>query len=240
MIRSVVSFSLGLIAIAAPAQADPLKDSVPNVMVTGEAYEDVAPDRASLRFGVVTERPAAAEAAAENNRAAQAILAELKELGVADADVETQGVTLAPFTVEERDAKGKPKAPQTFYRARNDLLARIRPVEKAGEIAGRLIDKGVNSFEGIEFDFAEPKEKLDALRAEAVKDAERRAKIYVEAAGVRLGRVLEIRPLDEMERSPRPYAAKMATTLEAAPATPLRPGLQRLSARVSIIWALSR
>lgn len=239
MIRSLVAFSMALIASTAVLRADPLKDSVPNVEVTGEAYEDVAPDRASLRFGVVTERPAAAEAAAENARAAQAILAELRQLGVADADIETLGVTLAPFTIEERDAKGRPRATQKFYRARNDLLVRVSPVENAGEIAGRLIDKGVNSFEGIEFDFTQPQEKLDALRAAAVRDAARRAKIYVEAAGVRLGRVLEIRPLDEAER-PRPYAAKMATALEAGPATPLRPGMQRLSARVSIIWALSR
>lgn len=239
MIRSLFVSLLGLTAVASSAGADPLKDSMPIIAVIGEAYEDIAPDRAILRFGVVTERPSAAEAGAENARAVDAILAELKALGVADADVETQGVTLTPFTVEDRDAKGKPKAAQKLYRARNDLLARIKPIQKAGEIAGRLIDKGVNSFEGIEFEFTQPKEKLDALRAAAVKDAERRAKIYAEAAGLRPSRVIEIRPADEMAPPPRAYAMKSLAAPESTE-TPIRPGLQRLSARVSVIWALSR
>lgn len=240
MIRSLIALSLGFFAFAAAARAESLKESVPNVSVIGEAYEDVAPDCAILRFGVVTERPTAAEAAAENARAAEAILSELKTLGVADADVQTQGVTLAPVTVEERDPKGKPKPAQKLYRARNDLLARIKPVQKAGEIAGKLIDKGVNSFEGIEFEFTQPKEKLDALRAAAVKDAERRAKTYAEAAGLRLARVLDIRPADEVDAQPRAYAMKTTAAPEAMAEMPIRPGLQRLSTRVSVTWALSR
>lgn len=240
MIRSLFAFSLGVMLFATAGHADALKDGVPNLSVTGEAYADVAPDLAILRFGVVTERPSAADAAAENARAVEEVLAELKRLGVADADVETQGVTLAPATSEERDPKtGKLKAAQKFFRARNDLQARVTQIGKAGEIAGSLIDKGVNSFEGIDFEIAHPEEKLDALRREAVKDAERQAKIYAEAAGVRLSRVLEIRPMEEHDMRPRAFAAK-AGAAAGAMEMPLRPGLQRLSARVNIVWGLSR
>jgi hypothetical protein len=147
---------------------------------------------AILRFGVVTERPLAADAAAENARAVEAVLAELKKLGVPDAEVQTQGVTLAPVTVEERDPKtGKPKTSQKFFRARNDLSVRVTRIEKAGEIAGGLIDKGVNSFEGI-VQIAHPKQRLDALRREAVKDTGSRRR-----SGRRPDcgcRVIEIRP----------------------------------------------
>ncbi|MFO1125844.1 MAG: SIMPL domain-containing protein [Methylocystis sp.] len=240
MIRPLFALSLGLMLIAAEGRADTLKDGVPNISVTGEAYEDVAPDLAILRFGVVTERPSAADAAAENARAVDAVLAELKKLGIADAEIETQGVTLAPATTEERDPKtGKLKTMQKFFRARNDLQVRVTPIGKAGEIAGSLIDRGVNSFDGIDFDIARPEQRLDALRREAVKDAERQAKIYAEAAGTRLSRVLEIRPIEERDMRPRAFAAKAAAA-PGAMEMPLRPGLQRLSARVSIVWALSR
>ncbi|WP_292529592.1 SIMPL domain-containing protein [Methylocystis sp.] len=240
MIRPLFALSLGLMLFAAAGHADTLKDGVPNLSVIGEAYEDVAPDVAMLRFGVVTERPSAADAASENARAVEAVLAELKKLGVPDAEVETQGVTLAPVTTEDRDPKtGKLRTTQKLFRARNDLRVRVTPIGKAGEIAGALIDKGVNSFEGIDFEVAHPKQRLDALRREAVKDAERQAKIYAEAAGLRLSRVLEIRPIEESDMRPRAFAAR-AGTPPGATEIPLRPGLQRLSARVNMVWGLSR
>lgn len=239
MIRSLFALALGLTLFMALARADTLKDGVPNLSVVGEAYEDVAPDLAILRFGVVTEMPSAADAAAENARAVDAVLTELKKMGVPNAEIETQGVTLAPVTTEEKDPKtGKLKTSHKFFRARNDLRVRVTPIEKAGEIAGSLIDKGANSFEGIDFEVAHPQQRLDALRREAVKDAERQAKIYAEAAGLRLSRVLEIRPIEESDVRSRAFAVKAAAS--GATEIPLRPGLQRLSARVNIVWGLSR
>jgi uncharacterized protein len=234
MIRLIFAISVLLCGVA---QAESLKDSVPNIAVVGEASEDVAPDRATLRFGVVTERPAAAAAAADNAAAIKAILDELKTMGVADADMQTEQVSLAPVQTEERDAKGKTKT-VTTYRASNRLAVQIKPVEKASDVIGRVLDKGANSLEGVDYDHESLDEKRDELRTKAVKDAERRARIYAEAAGLRLARVIEIRPLE--------YHMPVARAYEAAPApaadtsVPLRPGMQHVSEKVSIIWALGR
>jgi uncharacterized protein YggE len=238
MIRLFLALSL---ILAGGARAESLKESISNVSVVGEALEDVAPDRATLRFGVVTERPTAVAASTDNAHTIAAILAELKTMGVADADVQTQGVALAPFTVEERDPKGKVKGTSQSYRASNSLAVVVKPVEKAGDVVGRVIDKGANSLDGVEYDNSKVAERRDALRAAAVKDAERKARIYAEAAGLRLARVLEIRPLDDAIPMPRPYEARMAAAAapDAVP-VPLRPGLQHIAERVSITWALSR
>lgn len=245
MIRPVSAFlpaftlALGL---AAPARAESLRDSVPNITVTGEAFEEAVPDRALLRFGVVSEKATAAEAAAENARTAAAILAELKTMGIADADLRTQNVTLEPFLVDEpvATAKGKTKQVQR-YRAVNSLVARIKPVERAGEIAGRIVEKGANSIEGVEFEFSDPTAKQNELRAAAVKDAQRRAQAYAEAAGTKLSRVLEIRPLED---APQPMAYSMKAEAAAAPPAvgdmQMRPGTQRLTQRVTVTWALGR
>ncbi|WP_363349625.1 SIMPL domain-containing protein [Methylocystis echinoides] len=233
MIRLVFVVSLILVGYA---QAESLKDSVPNVAVVGEAAEDVAPDRAILRFGVVTDRPTAAAAAADNAAAVTAILADLKSLGVADADVQTETVSLAPLNPDERDAKGKLR-PAQGYRASNMLTVFVKPVDKAGDVIGRVIDKGANSVEGVDYDHSNVEAKRDDLRAKAVKDAERRARIYAEAAGLRLARVIEIRPLSDEQ--PIAFKARVAAAPPAA-SVPLRPGAQRISERVSIIWALGR
>ncbi|MGJ0392518.1 MAG: SIMPL domain-containing protein [Methylocystis sp.] len=234
MIRLILALSLVFCGFA---RAESLKDSVSNISVIGEATEEVAPERAILRFGVVTERPTAAAASSDNARTMEAILAELKSMGVADADVQTQGVSLSPITTEERDAKGKPKTVQ-FYRASNRLAVFVKPADKAGDVVGSVIDKGANSLEGVDYDNSDLTSRRDALRAKAVKDAERRARVYAEAAGLRLARVLEIRPLDES--GPIPFAEMRMSAAPAAASVPLRSGLQRIAERVSITWALSR
>ncbi len=236
MIRMIFALS---ILLCGYAQAESLKDSVPNVSVVGEASEDVAPDRATLRFGVVTERPTATAAAADNAAAIKVILDELKTMGVADSDMQTEQVSLTPVPTEERDAKGKTKT-TTTYRASNRLAVQITPVDRASDIVGRVLDKGANSLDGIEYDHSNLEEKRNELRGKAVKDAERRARAYAEAAGLRLARIIEIRPLEYQMPVARAYEAGVAAAPAANTSVPLRPGMQNVSERVSIIWALAR
>lgn len=237
MIRFVFALSL-VFGLCGGAAADSLKDTVPSVSVTGEATEEVAPDRATLRFGVVSERPAAPDAANENARIVAGLLAELKAFGIDDGDTQTQVVTLEPVTTEERDPKSKATMVRKYFRARNELAARVKPIDKAGEIISRLIAKGANSFDGIDYDFADPTAKLNELRTKAVQDAQSRAEAYARGVNLKLSRVLEIRPADEAFPVAQAFGAAKAA--EAAPPTPVRPGTQRLSARVGVTWALSR
>lgn len=239
MIRFVFALSVAL-GFCGAAEADALKDSVPSISVIGEASEEVTPDRATLRFGVVSERPTAAEAAAENARVVAGLLAELKAFGIADADTQTQILTLEPVTTEERDPKGKVTLIRKFFRAHNELAARVKPIDKAGEIITRLIARGANSFEGVEYDFADPAARLNELRTKAVQDAQSRAEAYLKGVNLRLSRVLEIRPADESFPAPQAFGVAKAAMAEPAPPTPVRPGTQRLSARVSVTWALAR
>lgn len=230
-------------ALAAPvaAGAETLQDSTPHIAVTGVATEEAAPDRATIFFGVVSEGRDAAAASQENARVAEAVLNGIKDLGVEVKDLQTRNVSLEPLYEEQRERSGRVVRVQKGYRARNDLSVRVTPAEKASEIAKSLIEKGANIIQGIEFDFVDPQKRFDELRRKAVQDAQRRAEAYVGAAGLRLGRVLEIRPESEDEgASPiHPMRARAAAEA-AAPPVPVEPGVQKLVSRVTIVWALSR
>jgi len=236
-----LSLLFGFLAPALAA-AQSLLDSTPHIAVTGVASEEVAPDRATVYFGVIAEKPTAAEASAEAARVAQALIEEIKAQGVDAKDVRTRDMSLAPYSVEERDAKGVVKRTQKGFRARNDFSVRIKPIDKASVLVGQLAEKGANSFQGIVFDVSDSDAKLDALRAAAVKDAQRRAEAYLGAAGLRLGRVLQIRPEadDGGGPLPAPYAARMAAPEAAGAPVPIEPGVQKLAARVTVVWALAR
>jgi uncharacterized protein len=164
--------------IAQAQQVLSLKDSVPSITTNGVASAEVIPDIAIISLGVETERPKAADAARDNALAAQAITGEIKAQGIEARDVKTLSVTLAPVydEVQVQNANGHvTKRTLRGYIARNSLSVRVREVAKAGALAGQLMDKGANRFEGITFDYTQKEAKYDALRGDAVRDALRKA-----------------------------------------------------------------
>jgi uncharacterized protein YggE len=224
----------------AHAQVLSLKDSVPSITTNGVASTEIVPDIAIISLGVDTERPNAADAARENARATQAIVGEIKAQGIEARDIKTLSVTLSPVYDEVRDASGYvTKRTLRGYAARNALSVRIRAVEKAGVLAGQLMDKGANRFEGIEFDYTQKEAKYDALRGDAVRDALRKANSYVGGLGLKLGRVLEI-----TTQAPYPAPAGMSPKMLGAPeseaaAVPVEPGSEVLRTEVRVTWQLA-
>jgi uncharacterized protein YggE len=241
----IAVFTLGTGAPAAHAQQQlypSLKDSVPSITTTGVASTEVVPDIATITLGVDTERPNAADAARENARATQAVTGEIKAQGIEARDIKTLSITLAPVYDEIRDPNGRvTKRTLRGYAAHNSLSVRIRDITKAATLAGQLMDKGANSFEGIEFDYSQKEAKYDGLRGDAVRDALRKANSYVNGLGIKLGRVLEI-----ATQSPEPVQVAMSPRmLGAAPreesaAIPVEPGVQTLRTEVQVTWELAQ
>jgi uncharacterized protein len=226
--------------IAHAQQVLSLKDSVPTITTNGVASTEVVPDIATISLAVDTERPNAADAARDNARAVQAMIGEIKAQGIEAKDIKTLSITLAPVYDEIRDPNGYvTKRTLRGYTARNALSVRIRQLEKAGILAGHLMDKGANRFEGIQFDNTQKEAKYDALRGDAVRDALRKANSYVNGLGLKLGRVLEI-ATQAPPRGPVPMSTGIRATSEPAIAVPLEPGSEVLRTEVQVTWELAQ
>jgi uncharacterized protein len=227
--------------IAHAQQFLPLKDSVPTITTNGVARTEVVPDLATISLGVDTERPKAADAARDNALAAQAIVGEIKAKGIEARDIKTLSVTLAPVYDGIQDANGyATNRTLRGYIASTSLSVRIKEVAKAGVLAGQLMDKGANRFEGIEFDYTQKEAKYDALRGDAVRDALRKANSYVNGLGLKLGRVLEI-----ATQAPYPAPAGMSPKMlgaakSEAAAVPVEPGSEVLRTEVRVTWELAQ
>jgi uncharacterized protein YggE len=218
-----------------------LKDSVPSITTNGAASTEVVPDIATISLGVDTEMPNAADAVRDNARTAQAIVGEIKAQSIEAKDIKTLSVTLSPEYDEVSDDNGRAtKRTLRGYIAHNSLTVRVREIDKAGVLAGQLMDKGANSFDGIAFDYTQKEAKYDALRGDAVHDALRKANSYVNGLGLKLGRVLEI-----ATQAPYPAPAGMppkmlgAAKREAA-AVPVEPGSEVLRTDVRVTWELAQ
>ena len=227
--------------VAQAQQILSLKDSVPTITTNGVASTEVVPDIATISLGVDTERPKAADAARDNARAAQAIVGEVKAQGIEARDIKTLSVTLSPVYDEVHDANGNvAKRTLRGYAAHNSLSVRVREIEKAGVLAGQLMDKGANSFEGIAFDYTQKAAKYDALRGDAVRDALRKANSYVNGLGLKLGRVLEIATQAGSPVNAGMAMQKFAAKNEAAAAVPVEPGSEVLRTEVQVTWELAQ
>jgi uncharacterized protein YggE len=239
LIHRVAIFSLLLLISPALAE-EKVRARIFQITVPASASAEVVPDTATLRLAVTTERKSSREAATENARTATRLIEEIRALGIEARDVRTIAVTVAPVYSEERDPSGRiVKRILTGYRALNSLELRVREIGKVGPIAQQLIEKGGNILSGINFSVSNAEQHRDKLRVEAMQEAARRAKIYTDAIGVKLGRVIEIEPEPEGEDAPVPMAAR-ASPAEAAPfAIPVEPGVQMLRARVTVTWQLA-
>lgn len=198
------------------------------VTVTGEATVAVAPDAAVIRIGVTSQDKTAREASEANAKQMTAVLAAIKETGIADRDIQTSRLSLQP----QYDANKSGNARLTGFQASNQVTVRIRDIDKLATVLDRAIASGANEMSGIEFVISEQSKMLDQARDDAIADARRKAELYAKAAAARIGNVVSI-----SEEGPAPQPRPMQAM--RAGAVPIAPGEQTLRAIVTVSYELT-
>lgn len=198
----------------------------PSLTVIGEGHVDATPDIAQLQLGVQTTAETAEAAQQANAERMNAVVASLRERGVADRDLRTSGLSLGPVMNREQRITG--------YRAQNMLTVTIRELSQAGALYDAAVAAGANVGGQIHFGFADATALQREALAAAVVDARARAEVTAQAAGVTLRGIRSITEEGTSIPTPRPLPV-------AAPAieqTPIQPGEQRITARVRIVFDL--
>ena len=222
-----VLVALGLFTHAAKAE-----ENQRTITITGQGQVSVKPDLAIVETGVVTQAKTAAEALTANTQAMQAVFDAIKELGIEDRDMRTSQFSVnAIHTRPERGEASRISG----YQVSNLVSITLRNLDRVGEVMDRVVSTGSNELRGIRFQVEKPGPPMDGAREDAVKDALRKAKIYVAAAGVALGPVLTINEHGGGGR-PQPVFAR-AMAMEAAD-VPIAAGEQTLSTSVTLVIGL--
>ncbi|WP_421578985.1 SIMPL domain-containing protein [Shinella sp. M31] len=239
----LVALSLALAAalpLAAKAE-DSAKPREATIVVTGEGSAEVAPDMALIDLGVVKDAKTAREALDANNKAMAEILAALKEAGIAERDLQTSGFMINPQYQYPQSSTGENPPPVlTGFQVTNTVTLRVRDLSKLGEIMDKAVTLGANQGGGIRFTNDKPETAVSAARKKAVENAMAKAKELTDAAGVGLGRVLEIsetsyraEPMPMMRAMAKDYAAEGG-------AVPLATGENSYSVVVNVTFALGK
>jgi uncharacterized protein YggE len=198
------------------------------VTVTGEATVAAAPDMATIRIGVTSQGKTARAASDASTQNMTVVLAAIKESGVADRDIQTTSLSLQP----QYDPNKTGAARLIGFQANNQITVKIRDIGQLPNILDRAISAGANEMSGIEFVVSEQSKLLDKARAEAIADARRKAELYANAAGMKVGRVMSI---SEEGAAPQPRAFQAVRAGAAA----IAPGEQTLRAVVTVSYELT-
>ncbi len=199
-----------------------------SVTVSGQASIAAVPDSAVVRVGVSTQAATARDASNANAQKMVAVLAVLKDSGIAEGDVQTAWLSLQP-----QYEAGKPGAPRIVgFQASNQVRVRVREIKSLPALLDRAITTGATDVSGIEFVVSNQSTLLDQAREQAISDAHRKAELYVKAAGARLGPALSIME-DNASMPLRPVPGAMR-----AAAVPIAAGEETLRLSVTVVYAL--
>lgn len=223
----------GLMSHAAEAQEGQLSDirATRHITVSAVGHVSARPDVARISGGVVSEAASAKEALSANSAAMEKLLAGLTSSGIASADIKTTSFDVSPRYHNNRDGN----APRIDgYRVTNQVLVVVRDLDRLGTLLDQLVTLGANQIGGLSFDIDKAEALQDQARKKAIVQARQRAEIYATAAGVRLGAVLVISE-EALHMAPRgPMLARAAV----AESVPIAEGMQDITARVTVTYAL--
>ena len=199
------------------------------ITVNGIGKVKATPDQASFSFGVETQGLTADQAMAANNEAVQKVIDAVKGAGIPAEDVQTQQVSVSPRYSDDGQAI-------VGYSATNSVNVTIKDLSKVGPVVDAATKAGANQVYGPNLTIANQSELYSTALEKALDDARSKAETIAKAAGVSLGRVVNIVEGGGLV-PPLPVAAAEDTA--GGKGVPIEPGQQELQASLTVTFSIS-
>jgi uncharacterized protein len=239
--RSILLLALtGFLGFVASTTAAQTTETMPTLVMVGEAEQTGTPDVALLTVGVTQDRDTAGQALRATTQATRRVLEVVRNYGLEPRDIQTSGLSVQPRYGRPLQRSGSDdRVVVVGYSAWNQLSLRVRDIERIGELLDNVVAAGSNEIRGLSFDVADRVKLLNESRIRAVDDAKRKAMLYAEAAGIRLGGIINLQE-DSTGQQPRPTVARSGALESAGPApVPVEAGEVVIRARVRITWRIA-
>jgi uncharacterized protein YggE len=234
MRSAVVVTPLGvLLVILADASAAALAQQPPvsSIRVTGDAKVTAKPDRVQIDIGVTTRAPQSQDAATQNARQVEAVLAAVRKAAGPAAVLKTISYSLNP-NYQYHPNGGEPTI--DGYTANNVVQVTLDELAKIGAVIDAATQAGANHVQGIQFTLRDQA----AVRAQALREAATRARaeaeVLAEALGLKVVRVLSVEESSPGIVPVRVLAGAPRAMVTAAASTPVETGTLDVTANVTL------
>jgi uncharacterized protein YggE len=237
MIRQIAALLLVSAVATAPAamaQNADARFAATTLAISAFGEVKLPPDQATISLGVDTTASTAAQAMGANAEKMNRVVAALKAAGVADRDIQTDQLSLSP-----QYAYAEGQAPRlTGYQASNQVTVTENDLTRLGRLTDAVVGAGATNVGGISFGLANPVSAENTARVAAVKSLEDKARLYADAAGYRIGRLVNLTEGGGTEPQPMRPMVMMAAR-NAAP-TPVAAGEVDVRVDVSGVFELAK
>lgn len=194
--------------------------------VSGEGKVTVVPDVAILNLGMSSRKNTVKAAQAEANSVVNQLTQALKSFGVDSKDIKTTNFSVYPEYNINR---------VSGFNANVNLTVTVRDIDKVNDILDKATSLGINSVGGVQFTVDESKLKnlTQEARKKAVDEAKEKAESLASAAGMTLGKIVNI---SEGGNNPRPvyFAAKDAVGMGGG--AEVQPGSTDIISSVTLFY----
>ncbi|MBP7070589.1 MAG: SIMPL domain-containing protein [Methanothrix sp.] len=223
---------LGIVLIVLTASPSLCQDdNISKIIVQGEGRATAPADRITVVLGVEVGNPSAAKADSENARLMNETIAALLSAGVAESEIQTSSYSLSTSQAEE-PFRSETAADAPEFIATNMVRFNLNLTRDVGGVLDAALSSGSNRIQEISFDLIDPRPQRDLALTRAIEDAGRKAETAARAAGVSLGRILEI-------SEGYGYVAAQSRSMAFDPATSIRAGDMEVTASVTITYEIA-
>jgi uncharacterized protein YggE len=240
LLLTIGATCLPLLFAFGPAEAQEQNRREPVLSVSGQGEAAVAPDMAIVSLSVLRQAKTAGAAVAANTTAMNEVMSALKADGIAERDIQTSNFSIYPQYRRSETKNGTIETQEIVgYEVTNALSVKVRDLSKLGGLIDQSVKLGVNSGGEITFTNDKPEAAITDARKAAVAEALDKAKTLTEAAGVKLGKILEISEGYARPMPPQPMM-RMSMAKDMAPApVPVAAGENTYSVTVNVTFSLT-
>lgn len=203
--------------------------------VEGVGKATAVPDTALLSLGVTKSAPNVTTAQQQVNDVANKLITDLKALGIDEKNIKTTNYSVNP-NYDFREGTQTPNG----YTVSQNIEVRVKPIDKANQAVDIATKDGANMVGGISFvlDDEAQKKVQEEARKEAITNAKEKAQSLAAAAGISLGRIVDIQE-NSNRQTPVFYGAGAALDAKTAEApTNLTPGENTVEVTISLAYEI--
>jgi len=198
---------------------------------TGTVY--LVPDIAYINIGVHTQDSEIGKAVNSNSLKSQAVIKAIKDLGVAEKDVQTTNFSVNNSVQYDPVTNAQTG---TVYSVDNTVVVTMRDLAKLSDMLDAVIQAGANNINSVAFDLADKSAAVQQARLLALENAHTLATELTSGLGVTLGPVQSLSYYDNV---PSPYFGKGGESIgSGSSTTPINPGQMQLTVNVSISYEI--
>ncbi|MFH1833261.1 MAG: SIMPL domain-containing protein [Candidatus Levyibacteriota bacterium] len=201
-----------------------------NAQGTGKAT--AVPDTAEISLGATKTAQNVTDAQNQVNSVVNKIISDLKKLGIEEKNIQTLNYSISPnydFNSGRQNVTG--------YTVTQNMEVKIKPIDKANQAIDTATADGANLVGGVTFvlDDKTQKDMENKARNDAIKDAKEKAENLAKAAGIKLGKIIDVQEGQSFEPRPILMSQGVSEKAQTIP-TQLAPGENTVTSTVTLYY----